>query len=449
MSKVKAAAMIFGGLTTCMAGVLLTGYVVSPTVGSAASRDICTVSENMNGAVSYVPLENTVITDSSKREKETDNAVAKSDKDGANNVENIRKTANTSENTNNEDYKFAVMDIQPASYDEPVFIAVPQETSVNIYSQYKGETPAVENYVKEEKTVQETPEVPENQNKAEETSKTEEFEFTVEEVTEESTEPEKEKSVETAEKTSEPEEFEFTIEEVKEEESEKTAEPEKSAEETPEVKEVTEVKETVEEVTEVKGTPEVKETVEEVTEVKETPEVKETVEEVAEPEIKEDIPDVAPVTTEIEVQVTPTVTTQYVAQPAESEETQPVEETPQESAPSIPLSQSEYIALCNAVAHEAGCNWISTRDKANVVEVIMNRVYSSLFPNSVIEVLTQQNQFTGAEGYAYLGYLTSDVSQDVLDAVDLYFSNPESFNEGYLYFYGDGYQNHFSQGGWW
>ena len=411
MSKVKAAAMIFGGLTTCMAGVLLTGYVVSPTVGSAASRDICTVSENMNGAVSYVPLENTVITDSSKKEKETDNAVAKSDKDGANNVENIRKTANTSENTNNEDYKFAVMDIQPASYDEPVFIAVPQETSVNIYSQYKGETPAVENYVKEEKTVQETPEVPENQNKAEETSKTEEFEFTIEEVTEESTEPEKEKSVETVEKTSEPEEFEFTIEEVKEEESEKTTEPEKS--------------------------------------VEETPEVKETVEEVAEPEIKEDIPDVAPVTTEIEVQVTPTVTTQYVAQPAEPEETQPVEETPQESAPSIPLSQSEYIALCNAVAHEAGCNWISTRDKANVVEVIMNRVYSSLFPNSVIEVLTQQNQFTGAEGYAYLGYLTSDVSQDVLDAVDLYFSNPESFNEGYLYFYGDGYQNHFSQGGWW
>ena len=130
MSKVKAAAMIFGGLTTCMAGVLLTGYIVSPTVGSAASRDICTVSENMNGAVSYVPLENTVITDSSKKEKETDNAVAKSDKDGANNVENIRKTANTSENTNNEDYKFAVMDIQPASYDEPVFIAVPQETSV-------------------------------------------------------------------------------------------------------------------------------------------------------------------------------------------------------------------------------------------------------------------------------------------------------------------------------
>jgi hypothetical protein len=79
----------------------------------------------------------------------------------------------------------------------------------------------------------------------------------------------------------------------------------------------------------------------------------------------------------------------------------------------------------------------------------MNRVYSSLFPNSVIEVLTKQNQFTGAESYAYLGYFTSDVSQDVIDAVALYFSDQSSFNEGYLYFYGDGYQNHFSQGGWW
>ena len=152
--------MIFGGLTTCMAGVLLTGYVVSPTVGSAASRDICTVSENMNGAVSYVPLENTVITDSSKKEKETDNAVAKSDKDGANNVENIRKTANTSENINNEDYKFAVIDIHPLPMTSLFSSRTVQESSVDIYSQYKGETPAVENYVKEKKLFRKLPKFP-------------------------------------------------------------------------------------------------------------------------------------------------------------------------------------------------------------------------------------------------------------------------------------------------
>ena len=88
MSKIKAAAMIFGGLTTCMAGVVLAGYVVSPTVGTAASRSISTVSENMNGAVSYVHLENTVITDSSK--KKTDATVIRLNNNSGNNVDNIR-----------------------------------------------------------------------------------------------------------------------------------------------------------------------------------------------------------------------------------------------------------------------------------------------------------------------------------------------------------------------
>lgn len=108
------------------------------------------------------------------------------------------------------------------------------------------------------------------------------------------------------------------------------------------------------------------------------------------------------------------------------------------------ISDSDYIILCNAVAHEAGCNWISTTDKAKVVEVIMNRVYSPLYPNSIQGVLLQPYQFTGASSYVYLGTYSSDVSQSVMDAVDLYFSDPSSFSHGYFSFWGDGYQNHFS-----
>lgn len=409
MSKIKAAAMIFGGLTTCMAGVVLAGYVVSPTVGTAASRNISTVSENMNNAVSYVNLENTVITDSSK--KKTDATVIRLNNDSGNNVENIRETADTSEIKQNEEYKFAVTNITPASYEEPVFVPV-QESSVDIYSQYKGETPANVSYAGGEVPADEN-----SDNHSEYVNNASASDDAV-----------------SNEETGTHETFDFTIEEITEPVTEEITEPVTEEVTEPETEEVTEPE--TEEVTE----PVTEEVTEPVTEEVTEPETEEVTEPVTEY--------VAPVTTQYVVEITPTVTTQYVAQPAEPETTQP-QETQTSSIPAIPLSDSEYIALCNAVAHEAGCNWISTRDKANVVEVIMNRVYSSLFPNSVIEVLTQQNQFTGAESYAYLGYFTSDVSQDVLDAVNLYFSDQSSFNEGYLYFYGDGYQNHFSQGGWW
>ena len=398
MRKAKAAAMIFGSLTTCMAGVLLAGYVVSPTVGVAASREVSAVKD------CPVSLENTEITDSNEKEKKTDTAAVQLAYDGGYNVENIEKTETPSEQKNTGEYKFAVTNIQPASYEEPVFVAAPQESSVNIYSQYRGETPAVE--------FAETQPVPAEDYR-------EAFSYINTEKSAES---------ETGEEDNR-EVFEFTIEEVTEPETEEVTEPE-----------------TTEEVTE----PVTEETEEETTEP-ETEEITESAaEEPSEPETEEVTEPEETTVSSTEYEDTPTVTTQYVAEPAEPETTQP-EENRQEtqSNPVIPLTDSEYIALCNAVAHEAGCNWISTRDKANVVEVIMNRVYSSLFPNSVIEVLTQQNQFTGAESYAYLGYFTSDVSQDVIDAVNLYFSDPSSFSEGYFYFYGDGYQNHFSQGGWW
>ncbi|MBR1898999.1 MAG: cell wall hydrolase [Oscillospiraceae bacterium] len=110
---------------------------------------------------------------------------------------------------------------------------------------------------------------------------------------------------------------------------------------------------------------------------------------------------------------------------------------------SITVSESDYILLCNAVAHEAGANNISVTEKAKVVEVIMNRVNSSSFPNSIYGVLTQKYQFSGSSTYVNLGTYSNKVTSMVKEAVDLYLSDPSQFSEGYLYFTGDGKQNHF------
>lgn len=114
-----------------------------------------------------------------------------------------------------------------------------------------------------------------------------------------------------------------------------------------------------------------------------------------------------------------------------------------ESASSLPITEQEYILLCNAVANEAGSNWISTYDKGKVVEVIMNRVNSSLYPNSVFDVISQPYQFEGSGNYVYLTTYSSYVTDDVKAAVDLYFNEPSSFTHNYFGFYGDGYQNYF------
>ncbi len=109
----------------------------------------------------------------------------------------------------------------------------------------------------------------------------------------------------------------------------------------------------------------------------------------------------------------------------------------------LPITDSEYILLCNAVANEAGSSWIGLYEKGNVVEVIMNRVNSPLYPNTIIEVITQVNQFTGSENYAYLGTYSQYVTDEVKEAVNLYFNEPSSFLHNYFGFYGDGFQNYF------
>lgn len=109
----------------------------------------------------------------------------------------------------------------------------------------------------------------------------------------------------------------------------------------------------------------------------------------------------------------------------------------------LPISEKDYILLCNAVGHEAGSEWISTKEKATIVEVIMNRVKSPEYPNTVYGVLTQKYQFSGSGNYVKLKDFSFRVTDDVKKAVLLYFENPEKFNHGYLFFSGNGSKNYF------
>ena len=106
------------------------------------------------------------------------------------------------------------------------------------------------------------------------------------------------------------------------------------------------------------------------------------------------------------------------------------------------VSDSDYILLCNAVANEAGSSWISLTEKAKVADVIMNRVASSSYPNTIYGVLTQEGQFSDCWNYVGLGTYSSYVTEDVKTAVTNYLSGAYGCY-GYYSFYGDGVQNYF------
>lgn len=107
------------------------------------------------------------------------------------------------------------------------------------------------------------------------------------------------------------------------------------------------------------------------------------------------------------------------------------------------LTDYEYIMLCNTVAYEAGSDWIPTSEKAKVAEVIMNRVNSSDFPNTIYDVLTQEGQFVGVWNYVTLTDYSYKVTEDVKSAVTMALES-DYINHGYLFFEGDGTQNYFT-----
>ena len=107
------------------------------------------------------------------------------------------------------------------------------------------------------------------------------------------------------------------------------------------------------------------------------------------------------------------------------------------------LTDYEYIMLCNAVAYEAGSDWIQTDEKAKVAEVIMNRVASLDFPDTIYDVLTQEGQFVGVWNYVTLTDYSYKVTEDVKSAVTMALES-DYINHGYLFFEGDGTQNYFT-----
>lgn len=141
----------------------------------------------------------------------------------------------------------------------------------------------------------------------------------------------------------------------------------------------------------------------------------------------------------------PELTEENAEEPTATEldEAEESEQETEEPSKAITVTEEEYIMLCNVVGHEYGANWISEYDKALVVEVIMNRVNSSKFPNTIYEVLMQKGQFPGLSKLINLGRFSKQVTQSVKDAVDLYLSDPSQFQHGYLFYSGDGHRNYF------
>lgn len=166
---------------------------------------------------------------------------------------------------------------------------------------------------------------------------------------------------------------------------------------------------------------------------------------------------VEPITTSVTTTSPVTTTTTATAEKTTAAETTTTDTTTTSAAPTgtsdasgaaaeengLPISESDYILLCNVVGHEAGSSWISDYDKALVVEVVMNRVNSPLYPNTIFGVITQPNQFSGCSSYCYLTTFSQHVTESVKNAVKLYFSDPSQFSHGYYSFWGDGRRNYF------
>ena len=105
----------------------------------------------------------------------------------------------------------------------------------------------------------------------------------------------------------------------------------------------------------------------------------------------------------------------------------------------LPITDYERTLLRNVVANEYGSDYVSVAEKAKVVAVVMNRVNSSSFPNTIEGVLTQPTQFTG---YYATDYEWGKVTDSVREAVDYYFSHQDEYGD-WLYFNGDGKWNYF------
>lgn len=109
------------------------------------------------------------------------------------------------------------------------------------------------------------------------------------------------------------------------------------------------------------------------------------------------------------------------------EEKRQIEEERKASA-SIRCSEQDYELLKRIVQAEAGI--CDTKGRILVANVIMNRVRSDEFPNTITEVVYQKSQFSPVvDGRLY----SCEVTQETVDAVDRALAG-EDYSQGALYF---------------
>ena len=99
----------------------------------------------------------------------------------------------------------------------------------------------------------------------------------------------------------------------------------------------------------------------------------------------------------------------------------------------IKYTEEEFVMMCYVLQNEAGN--LSAKSKIAVSNVIINRVKSSRFANSVAEVLTQQGQFTCINNYYNK---TNPPSQHTKDCVRRAL-NGEDYSNGALFYYAPKY----------
>lgn len=115
-------------------------------------------------------------------------------------------------------------------------------------------------------------------------------------------------------------------------------------------------------------------------------------------------------------------------------ETEPViEETEQETIPQPPKYTDREIYLLRLITeHEAGTEDIVCR--MLIVQVILNRVESPYFPNTIEEVIFEKGQFTPA---SYANFYDIPVSEDTVIAVSRALNGDldiKNFARGALFF---------------
>ena len=129
---------------------------------------------------------------------------------------------------------------------------------------------------------------------------------------------------------------------------------------------------------------------------------------------------------------------------------EPEKEIPQEEAKPDPeqvFSEEEITAIAKTVWGEALVT-NSDMEMAAVAWCILNRVDSSLFPNSIVEVVTAPSQF---HGYSGDNPVPGRIRELVLDVLGRWLAEKDGeenvgrvLPSDYLYFWGDGWHNHFT-----